>query len=73
VSRCRASVPFAVVLAVCAHTVSAQPLASATPAAPLDAERLAQIGPVVEEAIAAHKLPGAVILAGRGWCLRSSR
>jgi uncharacterized protein YbbC (DUF1343 family)/CubicO group peptidase (beta-lactamase class C family) len=66
VSRCRASVPFAVVLAVCAHTVSAQPLASATPAAPLDAERLAQIGPVVEEAIAAHKLPGAVILAGRG-------
>ncbi len=65
-SRCRASVPIALLLVVCALNVSAQPLASAKPAASLDAARLAQIGPVVEEAIAAHKLPGAVIVAGRG-------
>jgi len=66
VSRCRASVPIALLLVVCALNVGAQPLASAKPAAPLDAARLAQIGPVVEEAVAAHKLPGAVIVAGRG-------
>ena len=65
-SRCRASVPIALLLVVCALNVGAQPLASAKPAASLDAARLAQIGPVVEEAVAAHKLPGAVIVAGRG-------
>ena len=65
-SRCRASVPIALLLVVCALDVGAQPLASAKPGALLDATRLAQIGPVVEEAVAAHKLPGAVIVAGRG-------
>ena len=66
VSRCRASVPIALLLVVCTLNVGAQPLASAKPAASLDAARLADIRPVVEEAIAAHKLPGAVIVAGRG-------
>jgi hypothetical protein len=66
VSRGRASVPIALLLVVCALNAGAQPLASAKAAASLDAERLAQIGPVVEEAVAAHKLPGAVIVAGRG-------
>src|SRR6185369_15647158 len=50
----------------CALNAAAQPPASAKPAASLDAGRLAQIAPIVEEAIAAHKLPGAVIVAGRG-------
>jgi uncharacterized protein YbbC (DUF1343 family)/CubicO group peptidase (beta-lactamase class C family) len=66
VSRCRVSVPIALLLVVCALNVGAQPLASAKRAASLDAARLAQIGPVVEEAVAAHELPGAVIVAGRG-------
>jgi uncharacterized protein YbbC (DUF1343 family)/CubicO group peptidase (beta-lactamase class C family) len=39
---------------------------SSRPASSLDAARLAKIGPVVEEAIADHQLPGAVIVVGRG-------
>ena len=66
VSRCRASVPIALLLVACALNAGAQPLASAKPTASLDAARLADIRPVVEEAIAAHKLPGAVIVVGRG-------
>ncbi len=39
----------------------------AQPGAPgLDATRLALIGPIVEEAIAAGHMPGAVVVAGRG-------
>jgi uncharacterized protein YbbC (DUF1343 family)/CubicO group peptidase (beta-lactamase class C family) len=66
VSRCRASASIAVLLVLRALAVSAQPVPSTTPAASLDPARLAQIRPIVDEAIAAHKLPGAVIVAGRG-------
>jgi uncharacterized protein YbbC (DUF1343 family) len=41
-----------------------QPQTAARPR--LDPKRLALIAPIVEQAIAAHELPGAVVLAGRG-------
>jgi uncharacterized protein YbbC (DUF1343 family)/CubicO group peptidase (beta-lactamase class C family) len=43
-----------------------KPRSSARPPAGLDAKRLALIEPLVNEAIARHELPGAVVLAGRG-------
>jgi len=45
---------------------SAVALGSSAESPPFDDTRLAQIAPVVEAAIAAHKMPGAVVLVGRG-------
>jgi uncharacterized protein YbbC (DUF1343 family) len=44
----------------------AQQPASSGSAPSLDASRLAKIDPIVQEAIAAHDLPGAVVVVGRG-------
>jgi uncharacterized protein YbbC (DUF1343 family)/CubicO group peptidase (beta-lactamase class C family) len=41
------------------------PSSSKPPSGALDPTRLSLIGPVVEELIAAHQLPGAVVVAGR--------
>jgi uncharacterized protein YbbC (DUF1343 family)/CubicO group peptidase (beta-lactamase class C family) len=55
---------FAVWLGVAAPVLTARPAVQATP--PLDRARLSRIDAVVAEAIAAHRLPGAVVLVGRG-------
>jgi CubicO group peptidase (beta-lactamase class C family) len=49
-----------------AFALSSRAQPPAPSAAPLDPTQLAKIAPLVEAAIAAHQLPGAVIVAGRG-------
>jgi uncharacterized protein YbbC (DUF1343 family)/CubicO group peptidase (beta-lactamase class C family) len=57
----------AIVSACLAPAVArAQPLGTPPPGAGLDATRLEGIGPLVEEAIKAKQLPGAVVVIGRG-------
>jgi uncharacterized protein YbbC (DUF1343 family)/CubicO group peptidase (beta-lactamase class C family) len=55
---------FAVWLATAAAALTAAPTVQST--SPLDRARLSRIDAVVAEAIAAHRLPGAVVLVGRG-------
>jgi uncharacterized protein YbbC (DUF1343 family)/CubicO group peptidase (beta-lactamase class C family) len=55
---------FAVWLATTAPGLTAPPAVQSTP--PLDRARLSRIDAVVDDAIAAHRLPGAVVLVGRG-------
>jgi uncharacterized protein YbbC (DUF1343 family)/CubicO group peptidase (beta-lactamase class C family) len=55
-----------ILLLSCAPQVFAQQLPRTTPAVvKLSAERLAQMDPVIAEAIAKHQLPGAVVLVAR--------
>src|SRR5215471_13990175 len=61
-----ASVLSATVLRPVAQTPARTPPAAPTATAGFDLSRLARIDDVVREAIAAKKLPGAVVVVGRG-------
>jgi hypothetical protein len=63
----RRAPPLAFAVVVCA-LIAAAALRATPPQspAPLDLSRLSHIDAVVNEAIAAHQLPGAVVLVGRG-------
>jgi uncharacterized protein YbbC (DUF1343 family)/CubicO group peptidase (beta-lactamase class C family) len=56
----------AILLVLVTLSPAARASRSSRPAPSLDPARLAKIGPIVDEAIAAHQLPGAVIVVGRG-------
>ena len=56
----------AAVIAVVVGVAAVVAAAQAAPQTPFDQARLARIDGVVNEAIAAHQLPGAVIVVGRG-------
>ena len=63
----RRAPPLALAALVCtAIGVSALRATPVQPTAPLDLSRLSHIDAVVNDAIAAHRLPGAVVLVGRG-------
>ena len=63
----RCAPPLASLVVVCAVIAASAPDAASRQApAPLDLSRLSHIDAVVNDAIAAHRLPGAVVLVGRG-------
>src|SRR5215467_9134487 len=60
------AMPLAVAAWLAITALSDRPAARVPPGPTLDLTRLARIDAVVNDAIAAHRLPGAVVLVGRG-------